>query len=119
MEVFHLDKLNTDIQTQFTQELKIRERFIGWVKTDCALEKFYFNFHYIPELILKKQVTKKDYEVLTKLLLKVKQSYLEMKSKQQPDKRIEELAITDEDMVPLELFDVALGQIKHKFDEKR
>lgn len=79
------------------------------MKSECALEKFYFNFHYIPELILKKQVTKKDYEVLTKLLLKVKQQYLDIKSKQHPEKRMEELTITDEDMVPLELFDVVMG----------
>lgn len=44
---------------------------------------------------------------------------MEIKSKQQPEKRIDELTITDEDLVPLELFDVVLGQIKHKFDDKR
>jgi hypothetical protein len=44
---------------------------------------------------------------------------LDIKSKQQPDKRQDELSITDEDMVPLELFDVVLGQIKHKFEDKR
>lgn len=119
LELHHLEKLLNDNQAQFSAEFKVLERFAGWVKSDCALEKFYFNFHYIPELILKKQVTKKDYEVLTKLLLKVKQQYLNMKSKQQPDKRQDELSITDEDMVPLELFDVALGQIKHKFEDKR
>lgn len=36
-----------------------------------------------------------------------------------PDKKLEELNVTDEDLVPLELFDVVLSQIKHKFDDKR
>jgi hypothetical protein len=72
LDVHHLEKLLNENQAQFSAEFKILERFAGWVKTECALEKFYFNFHYIPELILKKQVTKKDYDVLAKLLLKVK-----------------------------------------------
>jgi len=54
-------------------------------------------------------VTKKDYELLTKLLLKVKRSYIEIKHSKTPERRIDDINITDEDMVPLELFDVVLG----------
>lgn len=36
-----------------------------------------------------------------------------------PEKRIDDINITDEDLVPLELYDVVLGQIKHKFDDKK
>lgn len=35
-----------------------------------------------------------------------------------PDKRIEDINITDEDLVPLELFDLVLGRIRHKFEDK-
>jgi hypothetical protein len=53
------------------------------------------------------------------LLLKVKRSYLFHKATLLPDKPIETLNVTDEDLVPLELFDEVLTQIKHKFDDKK
>jgi len=93
----------------FNGEFRILERFAGWVKSECVLDQTKFNFHDIPELVVRKQVTKKDYEGISKLLLKVKRSYLEEKAKEMPDKKPEELNITDEDLVPLELFDVALS----------
>jgi len=32
-----------------------------------------------------------------------------------PDRPLAEMQITDDDDVPLEMFDISLGQIKHKF----
>ena len=53
------------------------------------------------------------------MLLKVKRSYLVHKATLLPDKPIDLINVTDEDLVPLELFDEVLTQIKHKFDEKK
>ena len=83
------------------------------------MNQYFFNFFDIPDLIVKKQVSKKDYEGISKLLLKVKRSYLVHKATLLPDKPIESLNVTDEDLVPLELFDEVLTQIKHKFDDKK
>jgi len=83
------------------------------------MNQYFFNFFDIPDLIVKKQISKKDYEGISKLLLKVKRSYLVHKATLLPDKPIESLNVTDEDLVPLELFDEVLTQIKHKFDDKK
>lgn len=103
----------------FNGELRVLERFVGWVKSECVMNQFFFNFFDIPDLIVKKQISKKDYEGISKLLLKVKRSYLVHKATLLPDKPIDQINVTDEDLVPLELFDEVLTQIKHKFDEKK
>lgn len=98
------------------------EKFAGWVKAEAALKQVYFNFHHVPDLILRKQVTKTDYAQIKRLLLKVKAAFLQDKAKLQPDSsnanRAEELNVTDEDLVKLELFDVVLSQMRHKFEEQ-
>jgi hypothetical protein len=43
------------------------------------MDKFYFNFFDIPDLIVKMKYTRKDYDMIIKVLLKVKKSYLETK----------------------------------------
>ena len=73
------------------------ERFAGWVKTDLILEKQYFNFHAIPDFIIEKKITKKDYEVVNKLLLKVKSAYINYRrelSTNKTSKKIEDESIT-------------------------
>ena len=34
------------------------------VKQDCVMDKIYFNFFYIPDLIVRKKVSRKDYEMI-------------------------------------------------------
>ena len=36
-----------------------------------------------------------------------------------PEKPLEQIYITEDDMVPLELLDIVVSQIRNKFDEKR
>lgn len=97
--------------------MQLFEKFAGWVRAEAALKQIYFNFHHIPDLILRKQVTKTDYAQIKRLLLKVKTVFLLDKAKLQPEGSKEELNVTDEDLVKLELFDVVLSQMRHKFDE--
>jgi hypothetical protein len=76
LDTQHFDKLIDLRVNVFNGEFKILERFVGWVKTESVLDQFYFNFHEIPDMIIRKKVTKKDYDLLTKLLLKVKNEYI-------------------------------------------
>ena len=75
------------------------------VKTECVLNQHFFSFFDIPDLIVKKKYQRKDYEQILKLLQKVKKLYMMQKSLIIKDKPLEEIEITDEDLVPLELFD--------------
>ena len=49
------------------------------------------------------KTSKKDFEVVKKILLKVKKLYLDQKAEDHPEVPVEQLAITDDDQVPLEL----------------
>jgi hypothetical protein len=53
--------------------------FVGYVKRDCVMDKIYFNFHYIPDLIIKQGYLRKDYEKILKLLNKTKGLYIKSK----------------------------------------
>ena len=117
LETSTVDKLIDSLTLSFNADFRVLERFVGWVKSECVMNQYFFNFFDIPDLIVKKQISKKDYEGISKLLLKVKRSYLFHKATLLPDKPIETLNVTDEDLVPLELFDEVLTQIKHKFDD--
>lgn len=50
---------------------------------------------------------------------KVKKLYLAHKATIVTDKPIKDLVITDEDLVPLELFDTVLSNLEQKFEGKR
>lgn len=46
----------------------------------------FFIFFDIPDLIVKKEYSRKDYESIIKIVMKVKTRYLAEKARQQPDK---------------------------------
>ena len=83
------------------------------------MNQHYFSFYDIPDLIVKKKYQRKDYENIIKLLNKVKKSYLVHKATIVKDTPVAELVVTDEDLVPLELFDNVLQTRELKQDEKR
>ena len=132
--------------------------FVQQVRSDCVIDKLYFDFFSIPDLIVKMKYSKKDYDVILKILLKVKKSFLEQKMEKElyvklsqsisksaarddqdgdaenagfsfgaqrgkkadeDENKISEMQITDEDFVPLDLFDGVLAEFQHKFDTKR
>jgi len=52
--------------------MNIINDFIKAIQQDCAIEKDYFWFSSIPELIIKKEYSRKEYEeILLKILKKV------------------------------------------------
>ena len=69
-------------------------------------------------MLVKKKTSKKDFELIQTMLLKIKKKYLVQKALLFPDRPIENLSITDEDLVPLEFLDDVLGEIKHKQNSK-
>ena len=99
--------------------MRVIEDFIQAVKTECVMNQHFFNFFDIPDLIMKKSYSRRDYEdIILKLIQKVKLRYLAEKANAMPDRSLEFIAMTDDDLIPLELFDWILSQIQNKFKEK-
>jgi len=99
------------------------EGFVKSVQQDCAIEQKYFWFSSIPELIIKKEYTRKDYEdILLKILKKVQGLFLKKKKAKiledskdgKPDINLDDVVITDEDLVPLDLFDRVVEELENK-----
>jgi len=103
LQLVHIEKLVETLQATFNSEIKIMENFAGWVRTECLINTSYFNFYEIPELIVKKHVSKKDYLCINKMLMKAKRSYITYKIQLLPDKPADQVNVTDEDLVPIEL----------------
>lgn len=93
--------------------------FIQVVKNECVLNHDYFSFFDIPDLIVKRKYQRKDYDLIIKLLGKVKKNYLAHKALIVTETPVDKLQITDEDLVPLEIFDDVMNYKEHKFDDKR
>ena len=49
------------------------------------MDNHYFTFTSLPELIVRKNYTRKEYEQITKLLFSIKNTYLEFRAKKEPD----------------------------------
>ena len=69
-------------------------------------------------MLVRKKTSKKDFELIQSMLLKIKKKYLVQKALLFPDRPIENLTITDEDLVPLEFLDDVLGAMRHKAQSK-
>ena len=105
----------------FKLESALLRDFAAVVRAECVMEQNYFSFYDIPELIVKKKYQRKDYESIIKLLNKVKKAYLIDKADILKDKSkpLDEVVITDEDLVPLDLFDRVLQSRDSKQELKR
>ena len=94
----------------------------------------FFSFTGIPELIVKKNYTRKQYELLVKLLTSVKNEYLEQRAKTEADnveeqekvkqnvmqkQNTESAVITEEDLVDMQLLDDFLTRHQINFEQKK
>lgn len=86
LEQGDLDRLFKNEQTKFNAKLQLLQDFVTIVKQECVINSSYFIFFDIPELIVKKKYSRKDYEDIIKIVDKVKTRYLAEKAKQMPDK---------------------------------
>ena len=81
----------------------------------------FFSFLDVAELISKeKKYTRKEYdEHLLKFLQKVKNKYIQNEKKDLKPKELEDLVITDDDLVELKLFDDVIDDIDRKIRERK
>ena len=146
LEVRELDAIADKFERGYEDNYRMLQTFVSHVKVDCVIDKVFFDFFSIPDLILKMKYSKKDYDIILKVLLKVKNSYLEQKMEKEvnakmsqslmkslgrgqeqdgdgdifevprgkkmddDEHKISEMQITDEDFVPLDLFDGVLAE---------
>jgi len=54
------------------------------------MDKIYFNFFDVPDLIVKNNYKRHEYDMILKVLLKVKNSYLEQKMEKEDMKKMQE-----------------------------
>ena len=107
------------------------------MQTSIANDRFTFTD--IPDIILKHkpEYTRAECDRLTDLLIKVKNLYLQRKLEderaknkvdqfdddtgrtQAEGKKLADMVITEEDLVPKELFDDVLNEIEEKFESKK
>ena len=76
------------------------------------MNQHYFSFFEIPDLIVKKNYSRKDYEeIILKVLNKVKIRYLAEKKNLSgaDDVSVKNTCITDDDLIPLEMLDWVLS----------
>lgn len=79
LEVRELDTIADKCERIHDENYKMLVEFVQQVKADCVIDKIYFDFFSIPDLIIRMKYSKKQYDLILKILLKVKKSYLEIK----------------------------------------
>ena len=119
LEIKDLERV-LDLETRQNKlEVTLLREFAAVVRAECVLNQYFFSFYDLPDLIVKKKYQRKDYELILRLLTKVKKLYLAQKAAVLNDRPVAELELTDEDLVPLELLDQVAAQLENKYDEKR
>ena len=72
--IIKAENSHVDLHELFTQ-------FVSSVKDECVMNVHYFAFTGLPDLILRKNYTREQYLSLTKLLVGIKNAYLEQRSR--------------------------------------
>lgn len=104
-----MEKLLKSEQSKIAAKMKMINDFVTTVRQECVMNQHFFSFFEVPEVVVKKNYSRKDYdEIILKFLLKVQAAYLDEKVKENPDLQKEQLFITDEDLVKLEFLDTIL-----------
>lgn len=104
VEVSHISaQIEKQVKAFQVREKKIKN-FAQQLKAGYTIDKHFFSFFDLPELITKQKMSKKDFSEISKnLLFKTQKLYLLHKAQLMPEIPMEKLKITDEDMVPLDL----------------
>lgn len=119
LEIKDIERLQENDQRNFKAEFLMLKDFAQVVKSECVMKAQFFSFYDIPDLIVKKRYTRKDYDVIIKLLNKVKKLFLAHKATIVQGIKLEDLSVTDEDLVPLDLFDQVLKAKEDKQEQKK
>lgn len=105
-----LERIESVFNTKYNDMKNTQNKLIEVIKTECNEQVHFFNFYAVPETLVRKKTSKKDFEILKKILLKVKKQYLVQKAMVFPDIPLDQLTITDDDQIPLELLDMIQSQ---------
>jgi len=119
LEIKDLDRVLENEVRIFKAETGMLRDFAAVVRTECVMKGQFFSFYDIPDLIIKKRYQRKEYDQIIKLLNKVKKLYLAHKATIIQGAKVEELTVTDEDLVPLDLFDQVLNARDTKHELKK
>lgn len=137
IETKDLTRLIGKQDTIHEQRHELYSQFVQVVKQECVMDNHYFTFTSLPELIVRKNYTRKEYEQITKLLFSIKNTYLEFRAKKEPDNvddqqkqnnenknpnvpvKKDNGIITEEDMIDLQLLDDFLTSHQRAFDQKK
>lgn len=120
-------------ETAHLEKHELFSQFVANVKAECVMQVHFFNFTSLPDLIVRKNYTRKQYEGITKLLVAVKDAYLEQRAKEQEENaeedkdgkdshfkpKTDQNVITEEDMVEIQLLDDFLTTHQRKFEQKK
>lgn len=98
------------------------EDFVTSVNQECIVKPSNFNFFYLPEHVARKNYSRAVYDgIILKILLKVKALAVQYKYDKQSETvktPKEAISITDDDNLPLDLFNTVVSQIKNKQSEQ-
>mmetsp|Transcript_8432 Transcript_8432/g.14118 ORF Transcript_8432/g.14118 Transcript_8432/m.14118 type:complete len:814 (-) Transcript_8432:18-2459(-) len=120
IEQADLERLAKNEGLKFAARLAMLQEFVAVVKQECVINQHFFIFLDIPDLVVKRRYKREEYGHILKVLLKVKARYLADKARSHPEKPPAQLQqITDDDLVPLELFDFVLAELQNKSSERR
>lgn len=72
-----LDKILKSEQAKINTKMRMLNDFVVTVKQECVMNQHFFSFFEIPEVVVKKNYARKDYEqVILKFLSKVQVAFL-------------------------------------------
>ena len=132
-QVYNISELDRLVQTEVrsaSEKEDVLREFVQHIKKECIMNEHYFTFHSLPEMIVKKKYKKTTYLIIKKLLLNVKQAYLQQKqmpsdnveapkNTKEEQERAASGVITEEDMVDVLLLDEEISRVQKKFSDKR
>ena len=76
MEIKDLERVLDNENKTFKQNMVVLKNFANMVRTEGVLNSYYFSFYDIPDLIVKEKYSRAHYDLIIKLLNKVKKAYL-------------------------------------------
>ena len=84
-QTFEPDDLNRYIikaETAFNEIRNLYTTFVASVKNECVMDGHFFSFTNLPDMIVRKNYNRKDYDLLKKLLVRVKDAYIEQRTRE-------------------------------------
>jgi hypothetical protein len=78
-DVQDLEKLQDLKEKEHRVDLKLLQDFVVLVKQECVMDKYFFSFFDIPDMIVRHNLTRQNYDKVLKVLQKVKQCFLHAK----------------------------------------